>query len=475
MMNARKSGEVELEASAKETPLRDLEGISEIEFSRVRKESESESARLEPGWTSYGWLLWEHRSQLAKVAVRALLIATVVAFLIPARYESSTNIMPPEQGDHGALLPLLAGRSGSGGTEGASPAGLASLAGSFLNTSSSGALYVELVHSRTVEDHIIDRFDLQKVYGARYKQDARKKLEKLTTVEQDHKSGVISISVTDSSPQRAREMAQAYVEELDLLLSRVSTSSARRERIFIEQRLASVKKDLEDAEKTFGAFASKNTALDIKEQSKAEVEAAAELQGQLIAAQSELQGLEQIYTSNNVRVRSLRARIDELQRQLERISGTDASLAADASDASASDMYPSIRKLPLLGVQWADLYRKAKIQETVYQLLNQQYELTRIQEAKEIPTIRVIDPANLPEKKSWPPRLLIMVAVTALAFVGAAVWVVSSNHWESVDRRDPRKMLILSIWEKSCDSAQDVAARLHLDRLGSRWRHNSQD
>jgi capsule polysaccharide export protein KpsE/RkpR len=468
MMNARKSGEVELEASGKETTLRDFEGISEIEFSRVRKESESETSRLEPGWTSHGWLLWEHRSLLSKGALRALLAATIVVFLIPSRFESTTNIMPPEQGDHGALLSLLAGRSGSGGTEGASPGALASLAGSFLGTSSSGALYVELIHSRTVEDHIIDRFDLQKVYGARYKQDARKKLEKLTTVEQDHKSGVISISVTDSSPQRAREMAQAYVEELDLLLSRVSTSSARRERIFIEQRLASVKSDLESAEKTFGAFASKNTALDIKEQSKAEVEAAAELQGQLIAAQSELQGLAQIYTSNNVRVRSLRARMDELQRQLERISGTDASLAADASDASSSDMYPSIRKLPLLGVQWADLYRKAKIQETVYQLLNQQYELTRIQEAKEIPTILVIDPANLPEKKSWPPRLLIILFLTSFSLMVTAGCVVGSAYWQRVDPRNPGKVLVTRMWKAISQDTRNLMERLPLGGIRSR-------
>ena len=132
------------------------------------------------------------------------------------------------------------------------------------------------------------------------------------------------------------------------------------------------------------------------------------LQGQLIAAESELQGLQQIYTTGNVRVRSLRARVNELQRQLDRISGTDASLASDGAD-SPPNSYPSIRKLPLLGVEWAELYRRTKIQETVYELLNQQYELTRIQEAKEIPTIRVIDPANLPEKKSWPPRLLIIM------------------------------------------------------------------
>src|SRR5205814_4924889 len=266
--------------------------------------------------------------------------------------------------------------------------------------------------------------NLQKIYWARYKQDARKMLEKRTTVDQDRKSGVISITVTDASPQRAREMAQAYVEELDRLLSQVSTSSARRERIFIEQRLATVKSDLEDAEKQFSAFASKNTALDIKEQAKAEVEAAAVLEGQLIAAQSELQGMEQIYTANNVRVRSLRARIDELHRQLQRISGTDASLSLENNASTSTDLYPSIRKLPLLGVEWADLYRRTKIQETIYQLLNQQYGLTRIQEAKELPTIRVIDPANLPEKKSWPPRLLIIVALTVAALFCTTLWVI---------------------------------------------------
>ena len=473
MVNARKTGEVGLENSTKEAPLRDMEEISELEFSRVRRERESEGSRLDRGWTPYGWLLWENRGLLYRVALRALVLGTLIAVLIPSRYESTANIMPPEQNDRGALLSLLAGRAGGSSESGSS--GLASMAGSFLGVSSTGALFVELIHSRTVEDHVIDRFDLQKIYGARYKQDARKMLEKRTAVDQDRKSGVISITVTDTSPQRTREMAQAYVEELDRLLSQVSTSSARRERIFIEQRLATVKSDLEDAEKRFSAFASKNTALDIKEQAKAEVEAAAVLEGQLIAAQSELQGMQQIYTSNNVRVRSLRARIDELQRQLERISGTDASLAKESTDSSSPDLYPSIRKLPLLGVEWADLYRKTKIQETIYQLLNQQYELTRIQEAKEIPTIRVIDPANLPEKKSWPPRLLIVLALTASALVGTILWIVGSERWDSIDRRDPGKLLAMNIWARGRQGVRDTAVRLNLDRLArllARRRHN---
>jgi capsule polysaccharide export protein KpsE/RkpR len=279
--------------------------------------------------------------------------------------------------------------------------------------------------------------NLQKVYWSRYKQDARKKLDSRTDVSEDRKSSVITLAVVDRSPQRARDLAQVYVEELNHVVSQVSTSSARRERMFIEQRLTSVKSDLEDAEKQFSVFASKNSALDIKEQTKAMVGAAGELEGQLIAAQSELQSLEQIYTDNNVRVRSLRARVDELKRQSEMLRGTDASLASDATQPD--QMYPPIRKLPLLGVEWADLYRRMKIQETVYELLNQQYELARIQEAKEIPTVNVIDPANLPERKSWPPRLMIIVLLTVLSVAGAVVKIVGAERIQSLEPDDPRR------------------------------------
>jgi capsule polysaccharide export protein KpsE/RkpR len=276
--------------------------------------------------------------------------------------------------------------------------------------------------------------------------------------------------VTDKNPQRAHDIAQAYLEELNRLLAQVSTSSARRERVFIEQRLISVKSDLEDAEKQFSAFASKNTTLDIKEQTKAMVESAAMLQGELIASQSELQSLEQIYTGNNVRVRSLQARVDELKRQAQNMQGTDASLLPDAPPTD--QMYPPIRRLPLLGVEWADLYRRLKIQETVFELLTQQYELARIQEAKEIPSINVVDPANLPEKKSFPPRLVLILALTLLSVVGAAVWIVASERWERLDPQDPGKMLAESVWREGSDRVRAWLAwafvRLRLSRSSTR-------
>jgi capsule polysaccharide export protein KpsE/RkpR len=403
-------------------------------------------------------VIWESRRLVYWVALRALLISTVVAFLIPRQFESTVSIMPPKDGmgDNGLMLAALAGKG--------SP-GLGAMAGNILGAKSTGALFVDLLRSRTVQDRIVDRFDLQRVYWTRYKQDARKTLNAHTDVTEDRKSGVISVTVAEGSPQRARDVAQGYVEELDRLVSQVSTSSARRERMFIEQRLTTVQADLEDAEKQFSVFASKNAALDIKEQTRAMVESASVLQGQMIAAQSELQSLEQIYTGSNVRVRALRARVDELKRQLQQLGGTDSSLVSDAT--SSTELYPSIRQLPLLGVRWADLYRRMKVQETVFDLLTQQHELARIQEAKEIPTVNVIDPANVPEKKSFPPRLLIILALTTLAVVATAICAIASARWQDVDPLDPRKRLAIRVWGRGVHSMRCAASWLHLQRVNA--------
>jgi capsule polysaccharide export protein KpsE/RkpR len=411
-------------------------------------------------------LVWEKRSVLYRVALRALVISTLIAFLIPKRFESTVSLMPPKDSmsDSSLMLAAVAGKAAPG---------LGAMAGSVLGAKSTGALFVELMRSRTVLDQIVDKLNLQKVYRTRYKQDARKQLNARTDVSEDRKSGVISLVVTDGDPQRAHDIAQSYVEALDRLVSQVSTSSARRERMFIEQRLISVKTDLEDSEKQFSVFASQNTALDIKEQTRAMVESAAVLQGEVMAAQSELQSLEQIYTPNNVRVRALRARTDELKRQLVQLGGSDSSLVPDAN-SSTSELYPSIRKLPLLGVQWADLYRRMKVQETVFDLLTQQYEMARIQEAKEIPTVNVIDPANVPEKKSYPPRLLIIVVLTTLSLAIATIFIVGSARWQEKDPRDPNKRFANRVWQRGLDWGQQTAMRLHLGRV-SRFVADRQD
>src|SRR5271155_1399227 len=345
-------------------------------------------------------LLWEHRRFLFRVVACALLASTLIAFLIPPRYESTARLMPPDSQSSSALATAAAAISGGAG-------GLGGIAGELLGLKSTSDTFVGILSSRTVQDELIQQFDLKKLYSIRRMEDTRKALADRTAISVDRKSQIISITVTDKSPQRAAAMAQAYVEELNHLVAELSTSAARRERIFLEGRLQAVTKDLEDSEKDFSQFASKNTAIDIKEQGKAMVEAAATLQGQLIAAESEYEGLKQIYTDNNVRVRSIRARIDELKHQLEKLGGKGES-ATTVSDQPSDSFYPSIRKLPLLGVTYADLYRRTRIQEAVLETLTKEYELAKVEEAKEIPTVKVLDAANIPDKKSFPPRLLVI-------------------------------------------------------------------
>src|SRR5262249_37486225 len=156
---------------------------------------------------------------------------------------------------------------------------------------------------------LIEKFQLKKVYHDRKIEDARDELANHTDVTEERKSGIITLTVTDHDPKRAAAIAQEYVEQLNRLVALLSTSAARRERIFLEGRLEEVRHNLESAEQNFSDFASRNTAVDIPAQARAMVQAAAALQGELIAAQAELSGLQQIYTENNSRVRAAQARV----------------------------------------------------------------------------------------------------------------------------------------------------------------------
>jgi capsule polysaccharide export protein KpsE/RkpR len=383
-------------------------------------------------------LLWNERQLLRRWTVRGAIAVTLIAFLIPKSYESTTRLMPPDNQSTApmAMMAAMAGKNSA----------LGMLANDMLSLKSSDSMFMGILRSDTIQDRIIDRFDLRKVYWDKYMQDARKDLTRNTDISQDRKSGIITVEVTDRDPKRAAEIARAYIEELDTLVAQLSTSAARRERIFIEQRLQVVRQNLTSASQTFSEFASKNSTIDIKAQSQAIVEAAATLQGQMIAAQSELEGLEQIYTPNNVRVKSLQARIGELKRQIEKMNGDSTPPSLDGT--KPDELSPPIRKLPLLGVRWMDLYRETKVQETVYELLTQQYEMAKIQEAKEIPTVKVLDVAGVPEKKASPPRLVIMIVGTMFCFSAACAWILGSARWRQIDSHDPNKQLAIEVGRK---------------------------
>ncbi len=193
-------------------------------------------------------LLWAERAWLGKAILVGLAVGLLIAFLIPARYDSTVQLMPPDNQSSSGMMMLgaLASKGGGGGAAG----GLGAMAGDLLGMKSSGALFVGVLGSRTVQDRLIEKFGLKSVYWVRYDEDARKKLTARTNVQEDRKSGIISISVTDNDPKRAAAIAEAYVEELNQLVAELSTSAAHRERVFLEERLVAVKQDLDDASRS---------------------------------------------------------------------------------------------------------------------------------------------------------------------------------------------------------------------------------
>jgi capsule polysaccharide export protein KpsE/RkpR len=378
--------------------------------------------------------LLKQRRIILRAAIVGLCLGLIIAFVIPKRYESTTQLMPPDnQSSSGmAMIAALSAKSG---------AGLAPLAGDLLGVKSSGALFIGILRSTTVEDRLIERFDLRRVYGIKFLQETRIKLAENTGIGEDRKSGIITITVTDRDPNRAAAIAHAYVVELNQLVAELSTSSAHRERVFLEERLTNVKRDLDQASQDFSQFASKNKTIDIKEEARAMLQGAATLEGELIAAEAQLKSLQAIYTDNNVRVRAVQARIQELRSQTQKLGGNNPDKPITLAE-SADSTHPTLHNLPLLGVAYADLYRRMQIQETVYETLTQQFELAKVQEAKEIPSVKVLDSANVPEHKSYPPRLLIMLLCTFVGALGATIFVLGKDRWAEIDPQEPEKLFV---------------------------------
>jgi capsule polysaccharide export protein KpsE/RkpR len=407
----------------------------------LKHKSSDSALSAKNNWVSNATLFWDKRHIFAYAFVIALFLSVPIVCLLPKQYESSTRIMPPEQPNNSmAMLAALAGKGAAGGSSG----GLAGIAGSLFGAKNSGALFVALLRSGTISNHLVERFELQHVYRTRYRIDTAKRLARSTKITEDIKSGVINIVVTDKSPYRARDLAQGYLDELNNLVAKVNTSSAHRERLFIEQRLKTVQSELQRAQIELSDFSSKNTAIDLKEQTKAMVDAGAKLQGQLITEEAELDSMRQIYGNENVRVKAAMARTYLLQHELERDSGQSDSSAGNAQ-IDGSHPYPNLRQLPLLSVRWANLYRTVRIHETVFDLLSEEYETARIEEEKSIPTISVIDSPGIPERKSGPHRVLIVLAALLLSFIATGLSLIAMRSWRSLDDNDDKKKLFINI------------------------------
>jgi uncharacterized protein involved in exopolysaccharide biosynthesis len=359
------------------------------------------------------------------------LLSIIISLLLPKIYTATARILPPQESESG-LSGLLSQVGG----------GLGGLAGSLIGMQSSSDLYVGILESRTVADGLIEKFTLKELYDCEYMTDVYEELSDRTNIGVSRTDQIISIDVEDRDPEQAADMANEYVQMLDQINRAVNISSANRKRMFLENRLKKVKADLAAAEQTLKEFQEKYNLVSIEDQARVAIEGAATIKGEIIATQTELEVLKEFGTERQNEVIMLNAKITELQKQLGKIEKGGNHMSRHPigkNKNTGSDFYLPFDKLPELGMQLFRLLREAKIQEKVFELMTTQYELAKIEEARNVNTIQVLDEAVPPDKKSSPKRALIVVLSTLVVCFMAVLAAFIMEYIERLKTEDPER------------------------------------
>jgi uncharacterized protein involved in exopolysaccharide biosynthesis len=343
--------------------------------------------------------LLEHWKLLILGSLAVGLAALGMASLMTPIYTASTTFLPPQQQQSGMAATL------------ASLGGLAGLAGAAGTIKSPADQYVALMQSVSATDQLIDQFELMKVYGSKYRFEARMGLAQNTRISIGKKDGLISVEVDDTDSKRAAALANAYVQELRRLTSTLAVSEAQQRRMFFEKELKEARNELERAQQALQASGFNIGAL--RAEPKAAAESYSRLRAEITAAEVRTQVLRGTLAESTPEVQRQVAQLSALRAQLGRLEQ-----AADAN----------------VGPDYVSKYREFKYRETLFELFAKQYELARVDESREGALIQVLDPAVQPEYKSGPKRARIALLSTAAAFLVLALFVLIRHSWRVAGR-----------------------------------------
>ncbi len=386
----------------------------------VETESALPSPILREGEISFGELVntLSHRVRtiMWAVAVTAL-ISTAVVFLIPVEYTAEAVILTPQQAQ--PSLAAMAQLAGVGPGIGSS---LSLLSGFGLRNPSD--LYVGILESRTIADALIKRFRLKEVYGDEYFQRARKHLARRTSIKAG-KDTLIHIEVEDRNPNRASQLANAYVDELSLRNTTVALTEASQRRLFFEGQLAKEKELLATSEIALRDTQQVTGLVAPTGQAEALIRSVSQLHAEILNREAQVAGMRTYVAEDNPRFQIVNRELTALRSEL---------VTLERGEHVPGTPEVPVGKLPQAGLAYLRKYREVKYHEGLFEALSKQYEAARLDEAKAAPLIQEIDRAVVPEKKSWPPRTLIILISSGLAAVIAAFWVLISERREPVSR-----------------------------------------
>ncbi len=373
-------------------------------------------------------VLAERKRMIFGVTAGFAVLAIVVSLLLPVRYTATVTLLPPQQ--NSSLSTALASQMGSLG-------GMAALAGSSLGIKNPNDMYVAMFKSRTVEDAMIRHFGLMQEYHAHYLSVARKDFEHYTTVDGNGKDGLIHISVEDPNPRRAAALANGYVDQFRDLSQHLAITEAAQRALFFKQQLAQANDNLAKAEEALVETEKKTGIIQVDAQERALIDSAASLNAQIAAKEVQIQGIQTYATGDNAQLVRAQQELNGLREQLAKLGGSQ--------DLSAGDIIVPKGLVPSASLDYVRKLRDVRYYDTIFNILAQQYELAKLDQAKEGALIQVVDPAIPPDRKSSPKRALIVIVATILGlFVGifSALWQAALQHMKD-DPETASKLTLL--------------------------------
>jgi tyrosine-protein kinase Etk/Wzc len=356
-------------------------------------------------------VLAKRKAFILKFVFVAAVLSIGAVLLLSNTYTGNAKILPPQQNQSMGAMAALSQQLGP----------LAALAGPGLGLRSPSDIYVAMLRSDTVANGLIDRFSLMSVYEKKLRIDARRRLADQSEIVAG-KDGVISISVNDRSPQRAADLANAYVEELEKLTKTLNITEAGKRRLFFEREVKMENDNLADAEVALKQTQEKTGLILLDSQSKAMIESVTSLRAGIAAQEVKVQAMRSFATTENPDLVLAEQELATMRAQLDR-------LERGGGKRSIADV--PIENVPTVGLEYIRKLRDVKYHEALFALLARQYEAAKIDEARDALIVQQLDRAAPPERKSGPHRLIIVFTISVLAFMVA---IVTAFSMESLER-----------------------------------------
>lgn len=425
---------------ATETHISELNGRGDAPFESEMPERGS-SSRDQISVIDLLIVVAERKRMIFLVTLAFAVIALVVSLLLPVRYKATVILLPPQQGSSmGMALASELGSVGGIGAIAGGSSGLSALAGSALGIGNTNDMYVAMLRSKTVEDAMVQHYGLMQEYQKHYLSDARKKFEDYTKVDGSGKDHLIHISVEDHDPRRAAELANGYVAQFRDLTQHMAITEAAQRRVFFGEQLKQANQNLENAEEAFKETEQKTGFIQLSSQARALIESAASLRAQIVGLETQIQGMQTYATGQNAQVARAQQELDSLRAQLARLTGSE--------EVDGGLIVPK-GAIPSASLEYVRKLRDVQYYQAIFNVLARQFELAKLDEAKEGALVQIVDPAIPPDKKSFPKRLLIVgcaAVVGLLLAVCFAFWQASLRRLED----DPLTSSKLSILRRAC-------------------------